>query len=404
MRTCRFRRTARRASRWALGFALAAGCALGPWPARADEASTERAREQFRRGVALFEKGDFVGALEAFEGSDRERHAPPITYNIARAREALGRAQSALDAYEEYLAEAGEQGEYTSAATLAVAQIKARSSRVRVESEPAGVAVRVDGALLAERTPVTVLLFRGLHRVSVEAQGWNEGRDHVAAGGGASETLRFVRPPAGAGERAAGTKDSRVVAAGAPSADRPAGDAPVLDGMTGGVGVCFTYLAFVNRAEEQTPTETNSADAKAKGLVFGLTLEVGYALGRSTALMLRGFGGLGSAEKEVASLGAAGLVASTRLGPRGWVGGGALLGVGRSSSDATATSIVGAQRDSTIAYHTDLAVGPMLELGYALGQNEDGQWIVSALPGLLLSTGPSQSTLVVPIAFGHRWF
>ena len=83
--------------------------------------------------MQLFQDGDFVGALEHFEQADRAHHAPAITYNIGRARESLGQAHPAVAAYEAYLGEAGPSGEYSGAATIAIAQLKARSTRLRIE-------------------------------------------------------------------------------------------------------------------------------------------------------------------------------------------------------------------------------------------------------------------------------
>ena len=53
---------------------------------------------------------------------------------------------------------------------------------------------------------------------------------------------------------------------------------------------------------------------------------------------------------------------------------------------------------------TDLAFGPMLELTYAVGDSDNGQWIVSLQPGTLITTGSEESTLFVPLVLGHRWF
>lgn len=370
----------------------------------ADEAETETARALFKQGVELFEKGDFVGALEQFEKADRARHAAAITYNIGRARESIGRVQGAIDAYEAYLAEAGPQGEFTSAATMSIAQLKARSTRLRVESDPPGATLRVDGVLIEDKTPATVLVFRGRHHVSVQLGEWEEGRDFDAEASGAIADLRFTRPKVRAQEKAPQPKQTSAQPVRPEDGALPSKThEPVLSGLTGGVGLALFYYSFVNRAEETTATDTTSSNARAKGVVFGLTLEVGYALSTSTALMLRGFGGLGSSEKDLATLGVGGLMATTRLTRRAWLGAGAVVGGSRANADAS-KSIAGMTSDATITYRTDIAVGPMIELSYVLGENEDGQWLVSTYPGLLLSTGPNQSTLFFPLVVGHRWF
>jgi len=110
-------------------------------PALADD--VEAARKKFAEGVRLYQKGDFEGARQLFVQANAEHHAAPIVYNLALAEEKLGHAQAAIDDYESYVAEAGSTGEYISAATVALAEIKSRSTKLRVESKPEYIA-RVD--------------------------------------------------------------------------------------------------------------------------------------------------------------------------------------------------------------------------------------------------------------------
>jgi len=58
----------------------------------------------------------------------------------------------------------------------------------------------------------------------------------------------------------------------------------------------------------------------------------------------------------------------------------------------------------SITVATDLALGPALELGYVIDQNEDGHWLAELLPTALLSTSGEPSTLYVPLVVGYRWF
>ena len=103
-------------------------------PARAGD--VEAARRAFADGVQLFRVGDYEGARRLFLKADAEHHAPAIVYNLGMAEERLGHPQPAVDAYEAYVAEAGESGEFSSSATVAIAQLKARSTRLRISTEP----------------------------------------------------------------------------------------------------------------------------------------------------------------------------------------------------------------------------------------------------------------------------
>ena len=50
------------------------------------------------------------------------------------------------------------------------------------------------------------------------------------------------------------------------------------------------------------------------------------------------------------------------------------------------------------------ALGPSLDLGYVIDQNEGGHWLVSVMPTVLFTTVNDESTLFVPLMLGYRWF
>lgn len=140
------------------------------------------ARGHFADGVRRFGDGDFEGARRLFLQAEHEHHAPVILYNLARAEERLGHPQAAVDAYERYLAEAGARAEFAEPAAIAVADLRARSGRVRIESKPQGARAFVDGNPLEEPTPTSVLLPAGLHHVVVEGETWRASSDSEATG------------------------------------------------------------------------------------------------------------------------------------------------------------------------------------------------------------------------------
>jgi len=371
-----------------VGFAvLAVGLfPVGSW---AQDPNIDAAREHFNKGVALFEKDDFVGALEQFEIAGKTHSAPAITYNVARARESLGQAQAAYDAYEAYISEAGAQAEFLDAATVALSRIKTRSTRLRIETEPQGAIVRIDGIVVHDNSPSTVLVFRGRHRVEVQLEGWLEARDFDAEGGGKAATVRIERPKPPPGPRAAPPKAAEHT----------------FTGLTAGVAFSLNYSALVIKAD---PTRDQSgakpADYKTASLMFGLVLEAGYAFNPRTALMLRGNCGLGQTQKAMFSLGSLSLGVAWRATPRWWVGGGGIMGSTDKQKGATYSPLIGPTPDDTIEVVKNPAFGPALEAGVVLNDNEYGQWVLTIFPSLLLGTGQGQSMLYVPLAVGHRWY
>src|SRR5207244_3515958 len=98
-------------------------------PAHAGD--VEVARKIFADGVKLYQQGDYEGARRLFKQADAEHHAPAIVYNLALAEEKLRHPQAAVDAYEAYVAEVGDRGELSSSAAVAIAQIKARATKLR---------------------------------------------------------------------------------------------------------------------------------------------------------------------------------------------------------------------------------------------------------------------------------
>ena len=172
---------------------------------------------------------------------------------------------------------------------------------------------------------------------------------------------------------------------------------PTLSGVVGSFGLSLSMYKFVGNAEEGSGQDAKTADSQPSGLVFGLAFDFGHALGPHTQLVFRGSGGFGSKDGSLASVGAGALVVGHRLTQTWWVGGGVAFGTGNT------TDVVAASGDE-ITVATDLALGPTLELGYVIDQNEDGHWLAELLPTALLSTSGSPSTLFVPLVVGYRWF
>ncbi|MEO6419742.1 MAG: tetratricopeptide repeat protein, partial [Polyangiaceae bacterium] len=162
--------------------------------ARADD-DVDDARKQFVEGVQRFQEGDFEGARAAFGRAEAEHHSAVIVYNLARTEERLGHPQAAIEDYEAYLAEGGDAAEYGPAAALAIAQIKGRSPRVRIETSPPGTRIFVDGTPITERSPTTLLVPVGHHHVVVEGDGWRGEVDLDAVETAHVVSVTIARPP-----------------------------------------------------------------------------------------------------------------------------------------------------------------------------------------------------------------
>ena len=160
-------------------------------PARADDIAD--ARKHFAEGVKRYQDGDYEGARFLFQQANTEHHAAAIVYNIARAEERLAHPQAAVDAYDAYIAEAGEKGEFTQAAVLALARIRASAPQLHIESKPAGARLFVDGTEARDPAPTRVLVPPGRHHIVAEGEGWHAEAD-VEATPSRRATVTLVAP------------------------------------------------------------------------------------------------------------------------------------------------------------------------------------------------------------------
>jgi hypothetical protein len=356
--------------------------------ARADD--VEAARRDFTEGVRLFQHGDYEGARRLFKKSDSEHHAAAIVYNLAFAEERLSHLQAALDAYEAYVAEIGDKGEYSSAAGVAIAQIKARSTRLRLDTKPAGARLFVDGSPLAEAAPTTFIVPAGHHVVVAQGDGWRGEEDIEVRGAGdvlsvvvkqAEGDAPVVTPvPPPATPVATGTP---VEPDRAPQPVPPIAAEPAPDGFVWGAAFALAPYHLAGAAKG------TSNESGISQVLAGAILEFGHALTDRFEFLGRGFVALGPDGKpSYAFMGGPGI--SLRLGSSLWLG----------------ATFVGGQietRSKDVRYGTDLVFGAMAEATYAIIPTRFGQWTISIQPGLLLTDKTQDNTaFFFPITFGYR--
>jgi tetratricopeptide (TPR) repeat protein len=364
--------------------ALAALLVVAPRPARAGD--VEVARRLFVDGVSLFERGDYEGARRLFRKADAEHHAAPIVYNLGLAEERVGHPQAAVDAYEAYVAEKGDAGELSSAAIVAIAQIKARSTRVRVETTPPGARVFVDALTLTEPSPATLLVSAGHHVLVAQGDGWRAEQDLDAKGTG--DTVTVTLGPATASDRGAPRATEAPLPPSSLATEEPveAGE-PRPRGFVWGLS--FALVPFrMQGATSATPRGNTSNLTQAAA---GALAEVGYALTERFEFLARGMAAIGPNGKPTYAW-MAGPGLSYRALPRLWVGLTFLGGQLETKADG-------------VVYGTDLVFGAMVEVGLVLLSTPHGQWCAGAQPGLLLTDEPSHNTAyLLPLTFGYRSF
>lgn len=362
---------------------------LAPTIARADEPpktlqrdDVAGARAAFQEGVKLYQGADYLGAREKFAEAERLHHAPVIVYNLALTEERLGHVQAAVDGYERYIGEEGEKGEFSTPAAIAAAQLKSRSARLRVESEPPGLRVYVDGAASLERTPTQILVAAGSHHVVVEGESFHEERD-VRVASGKAETLSFSRTDKGAVE------GPRPLPAKVPEPIVPARP-PIVGGPDGFVfGAHFVAVPYVF-----FKSNTGPQDAQASGASIGLAVEGGYAFTRRAEILVRALAAVGS---ECGSLAGSNFLSvgpaiSVRLLDWAWAGVGLLGGQAQACT-----------KERNLA--TNIVFSPTFDLAFAVATQPYGQWMITASIGYYFANPTNDNrVLYAPVGFGLRFF
>ncbi len=331
----------------------------------------EKAQRDFTEGVRLLQLGDFEGARALFLRADAEVHAPSILFNLARAEERLGDPQAAVEAYESYLREAGPSGELGLAASLAVAESRDRSARVRVDSNPRGAIVEVDGRVARERTPMSMLVRPGRHRVKVTAPGIDETRliDAEQPGVEVSVLVEVAKQPAAAKE--------------------PTRDAATDEEHRGLAGAAAALIPYHFMGPPKSPTATRFADHT--NVTVGAALEAGIAVLPRLYLGIDLFGALGTYGHPNYVVGG-GLGVLYRLDAGVWLRGAATIAAVDSNKEH---KVLG----------TAVVLGPSLDFGFELARTRRGAWLVSVGACLLPADAMRDNDAIFfPVKLGFRAF
>jgi hypothetical protein len=332
-------------------------------------------------GVRLLQLGDFEGARRLFRKADAAHHAPSVVYNLGLVEERLGHHQAAVDAYEAYLAEAGDSGDLSAAAAVALAQVRARSTRVRIGTSPLGARIFVDGGALPEAAPTVWLLPAGHHVIVAQGNGWRAEQDVEARGAGDLIEVRLEAPEGSA----------TAAPAVAPSSGPATRDATTEadDGPSGLVlGAAFALIPF--RLLGATSADQGNGEGATQVVVGGI-VEGGYAVTERFELLFRGLVAFGrDARPSHVTLGGPGV--SLRIGSRAWLG----------------ASFIGGQLSTEAHFrdfHTDFAFGALAEATYAVVTTRLGEWSVGFQPGCLITDGRHTNTaFLFPFTLGFRFY
>ncbi|HEU4539237.1 MAG TPA: PEGA domain-containing protein [Polyangiaceae bacterium] len=193
---------------------LCAALLAGSAPAYADQpapspqpqlpggnAARDEARDRYRRGVRLYEEGDFQAALVEFRRAYELAPAFQVLYNIGHVYRQLQNYAEALRWLEKYLQDGGRNVPAARAEEVQreVEELRRRVAQLDITSELPGALVFVDDELVGE-TPLKgpLRVSAGRRRLRVQKPGYSvfEQSLEVAGAEVRSLTIHLVQAPA----------------------------------------------------------------------------------------------------------------------------------------------------------------------------------------------------------------
>jgi hypothetical protein len=161
--------------------------------ARADAESDARVR--YERALELYESGVYDAALVELKRAYELRPSYKLLYNIGQVRMAMNDYAGALEAYRQYLREAGPRlpSARRDAVQAEVGRLEQHVAELRVECDVSQAEVLVDD-LLVGTTPLStpLLVNAGLRRVMVRHPGHGSEIKRVSLAGGDHQEVRVT--------------------------------------------------------------------------------------------------------------------------------------------------------------------------------------------------------------------
>lgn len=171
------------------------GPATDPAAGPAEDRAAEAARH-FDRGTALYAKGLYQQAVEAYAQAQALAPHPTTLFNMARCHENLGQTARALSLYEKALTRTRSPAERADIQQR-VAQLRKRPVEIFVSSQPPGAQITVDAAETAQKapTPTVVRLAPGAHLLRLSLKGHHLGLQRVEVRPGEPQTVHVHLHP-----------------------------------------------------------------------------------------------------------------------------------------------------------------------------------------------------------------
>jgi tetratricopeptide (TPR) repeat protein len=168
-------------------------CWASPAPAKRRKRRT-KAATAFRKGLKLFKRLDYLGALEQFRNAYRyKRHYAPLC-NIGRCHERLGDMVRAASFFERCLKEGASHARVKRDIEISLARVRARITQVEIKSPGSPGVLYLDGKEIGP-TPIKISINPGTRSFEVRREGYQPAGAKLTTRGGEERTLTLVPTP-----------------------------------------------------------------------------------------------------------------------------------------------------------------------------------------------------------------
>jgi tetratricopeptide (TPR) repeat protein len=169
--------------------------AAGPATAEQDARRAEGKRH-FEQGLALYQDGNFSGALAELKAARELGGGPAVLYNMGLTYQALFRYGEAVETLQLYLVEAARAGklerERQEAVEKVIAELGALIGKVSISVDPQGAQVFVDDRPITLVAGAPVRVVSGTHIVRATLEGHVPAQQELTIAGGQSLSVAFT--------------------------------------------------------------------------------------------------------------------------------------------------------------------------------------------------------------------
>jgi hypothetical protein len=159
--------------------------------ARADSRIDE-AKRHFAQGVALYNDGNFNGALAEFQAAYKIKQSPSVLYNIGLTEKSLFHYNEAIDSLQEYLAKDKKAGkDQQKQVQQLISEMKALLAEVTINVIPDGATIKLDDRTIGQAPMKPYGIAAGNHNLEVSSEGYKPQKKEIAISAGQPQTLNF---------------------------------------------------------------------------------------------------------------------------------------------------------------------------------------------------------------------